>query len=273
LGREAYIVRERHDFERWVYPKRENRTTPVLDPDIPRHYITSYLNTCNCFTQTYKYYHEKLTPHYTHPSDTLSLLSIIVLNNPERIEFNAQRLLDFQRQGSGHRFELLQETPGDWSQRELKNHWVTKAQGAFVCFLDTEDWPGFDYASSVIEAIRHNPQVDLIVFDGLETEDSLEHTLHISGLEYEEREKTGVQFHPPSPRMCWRRGILEACPFREDESLTEWSRRAMELVRDQVRINKVLSYRNTFRNAAFIAENRKFIESYRYYTRFSQLIR
>lgn len=282
LGMQTYIQRERHDFKRWVYLKRDRNKIPQEAPDLRRHYITSYLNTCNCFTQSYRLFCERLSPEYNFPPDTDKQLSVVAMNTPEKPTFQAQQVLEFKRQGSGQRFELRLKDPtsnentSPWKQLTQR---IQEAQGEFICLLEAGDWVSFDFANSLLQVIALNPATDLIVFDQLETDENLKEILNVSGTEYEEgyeeSSEMSVQYQPPTLNMCWRRSVLLDILSTDPDlqNPAQWAQRVKERVQDQVRINKVLTYRNTFRDYAFLEHNRRVIASYQEYNRFFELMR
>lgn len=112
-------------------------------------------------------------------------LSILICSLVNR-EFFRQRLteiLDFQIQPYKKEIEILWEIDnGEISIGTKRNKLMDRATGDYVCFIDDDDRPSWDYIPKVMKGLESNP--DCLSMKGVITENGLQPKTFIHSLAY-----------------------------------------------------------------------------------------
>ena len=102
------------------------------------------------------------------------LLTVMIASMTARSE-SLRRLLDrFAQQAgaSGGGLQILVAIDdGEIPLATKRNTLLDAAAGDYIASVDDDDLVGFDYVSAILDAIRRNPGVDCITFEGLRTVD------------------------------------------------------------------------------------------------------
>ena len=184
-------------------------------------------------------------------------LSILVLTTPRRRSNLFQSIIgNLEKQAEGLPVEIIglydnkKRTVGAKRNAALK-----MAQGEYTTFTDDDDVVAIDYVKSILDCIKANPGVDVIVFD-------CETTVHKEGVPDENHySKYGKDFvysitpgvdkdgfrqwrGKPAHTMVWRTEIAKIATF-PDKNYAEdvgWVALANQLIKTEARIDKVLYY-------------------------------
>lgn len=174
-------------------------------------------------------------------------LSILIPAVPERIAMLGELTELVGRQARGLPVEILVLVDNRQRTTGLKrNGLVALARGAYVTFVDDDDWVADTYVSDILQAIDDNPGVGSVVFDVALYLYGQFSKIFRYGQEYLWEETEEWICREPGPLMCWSRDIMLRYPF-PDQSVDEdsvWVRRGawkFETV-PQVRIPRVLYY-------------------------------
>ena len=115
-------------------------------------------------------------------------LSILICSLEEKRSFFRERLkdiLDFQITGwYRNEIEVLWEIDnGEMSIGSKRNSLLDKAKGEYLCFMDDDDRPSWDYVEKVIKALDTKP--DCLSLQGVITENGLKPKLFVHSLTYD----------------------------------------------------------------------------------------
>lgn len=174
------------------------------------------------------------------------ILSILIATLPERAHHLARimSLLGTLPEG----VEIVSDDTGRHLPTGTKrNNMITKAQGEWVCQVDDDDWVSSDYISSILEALKSNP--DCVTFKGIMTTNGggrVEWCIKL-GEKYEARtDPDGVTryYRWPNHLAVIRRSIAQSVKFPdiwhgEDYKWSEQIKN-MKLLKSEVHIDKHL---------------------------------
>ncbi|NJL70646.1 MAG: hypothetical protein HC888_03020 [Candidatus Competibacteraceae bacterium] len=127
---------------------------------------------------------------------------------------------------------------------------VQAARGDYLAFCDDDDDVSLNYVSSILEAIKANPSVDVIVFKQMSTINGGNPFIVEFGLEYSNEEASLVDGiwrdirRQPFHICAWRRELAQAHRF-PDASYGEdwhWCSRVLSDVKTEARIDDVLHF-------------------------------
>ena len=166
------------------------------------------------------------------------ILSILIPSIPSRLESHLIPLIrELERQIKGHRtIEII--TLCDNKKRSIgakRQALLNLAQGEYVCFLDDDDKPSFDFIDLFLDGLvswlSYNEQIgeryDCDVF-------TFKQRVILNGLEYKLQFKHGhptneelvwneISTRPPWHVCFWRREIVQHCTFPDSNYGEDWA--------------------------------------------------
>jgi glycosyltransferase involved in cell wall biosynthesis len=185
------------------------------------------------------------------PAPPPPLLSILILSIPARVErFLVPLLRSLEAQvGATGEVEVL--TLIDNRRRtigEKRNALLRMARGRFTAFVDDDDRVADDYVASILDAIRRQPDRDVICFDvWVHGYHELGYTptegmLCRYGIELEDRDLPEMFTRRPNHLMVFRSALARSVPFPSTSQGedTRWAEAMAKRARKQGRIEKVL---------------------------------
>jgi glycosyltransferase involved in cell wall biosynthesis len=154
---------------------------------------------------------------------------------------------------------------------EQRNILLDIADGEFLTFIDDDDDISDNYLQSIMFEIDRNSKIDCIVFDCLCTVDKNKPTggrqfYSKYGIEYEytklepwttvncyKRPQVESWFGKPSHTMVWNSKIAKQCrfPSKNVGEDFDWVQQAWPLIKNQIRIPKVLYFYNAVLNKGY----------------------
>lgn len=148
------------------------------------------------------------------------LLSILIPTIPDRKDFLARLMKDLEPQKTAE-VEILVDC--DKAQRdggpptgERRTKLVHACRGEFLMFVDDDDLIATDAVARITAAIKENPNVDVIGFEGRMCVDGNMAAVRpfYHSCRFDWREKNGVYYRPPNHLNPVRREIvLKVMPF------------------------------------------------------------
>lgn len=172
-------------------------------------------------------------------------LSVLIPSTPERLTYLARMVSELERQSSQLPVEILVMI--DNKQRSTgakRNALIEQAQGEFVIFVDDDDRIETDYVQTLVKTIDRNPNADCITFDVEVNLFGLEKKLTKFDVSFTNSHDDQYYYRKPNHIMCYSKRISSQEKFLdlsygEDD---EWAMRASMLIKDQVKISRVLYY-------------------------------
>lgn len=129
-------------------------------------------------------------------------LSILVCSLIEKRRYYRERLssiLKFQlNKDVADKVEILFEVDnGEQSIGDKRNTLLSRATGEYLCFIDDDDRPSWDYIQKVLDGLKTNP--DCLSLNGVITYDGLNPELFIHSILYDayesKRNEQGAMIH------------------------------------------------------------------------------
>jgi glycosyltransferase involved in cell wall biosynthesis len=151
------------------------------------------------------------------------------------------------RQAEGRSVELLVLVDNKMRSTGAKrNALISMAQGTFFWFVDDDDRIASTAIDDVLAAIAANPEADCVVFDAFVTLSEHDRGKPCKyGVEYDPAGNTPACYtRYPGHMNVWRKALVEHLRFA-DRTWGEdipWMAAAVGLVKQQVRIDKVLYF-------------------------------
>lgn len=176
------------------------------------------------------------------------LLSCLVPTIPDRRGEYLPRMLDMLEKQAGN---LPVEILSFYDNRrrsvgEKRNSLLREARGKFVVYLDDDDRVADDYIATLLGVIHDNPDADVIVYDQLCSGHGPQPYICKYGIDYKYTKYAvnGVWTGKPAHTMPWRRELVRHVAYQDSNygEDTDWVKRAVPLVKKQVRIDRVMYY-------------------------------
>lgn len=176
------------------------------------------------------------------------LLSVLIPSIPSRVPLMANLLHKLDDQIGDLPVEVLVLIDNKKRSIGLKRQsLLEEARGKFVAFVDDDDDVMPDYITSIVSAIKKDPDVDVIVFDQLCSFNDSPPVIIRFGIEYKADTQVNLAAEPAAYRrpwhvMAWRRGLAAQGRFA-DKMYSEdsaWVDEVAPLATSQTRINKPL---------------------------------
>lgn len=177
--------------------------------------------------------------------------SILVATTSSRLsDFFVPLVLDLEKQIGAIGAQAEVQVIGLFDSKSMtigdkRNALLDSADGEYMSFVDDDDMVHPGYVSTILDAIKQNPGVDLISFDierqAIGTPNLLcRHSTSEVGDGHEAPDGSWVS--PPNHIMVWKTSIARKVEFplknwREDY---EWSREALKYVVEDFNIDRVL---------------------------------
>jgi glycosyltransferase involved in cell wall biosynthesis len=171
------------------------------------------------------------------------LLSILIPSVPERFIQLQSIYNTLLNQSKGKSVEILvllenkKRTTG-----AKRNALIEQAQGQYIVFVDDDDELEPNYISEIYSSIEQNPEADCIVFDVGVYKNNVFDRICKYGKEFTHAPDSQFYYRQPNHLMCFARKLalkhkFKNTSFGED---TIWANGIASLIKNQVRINKVL---------------------------------
>lgn len=184
-------------------------------------------------------------------------LSILVLTVPRRVTTFFPKLVErLQSQALERPVEILglydnqKRTVG-----EKRNALMGLAQGDYIVFIDDDDWVDDTYVQAILEGLAAAPDVDVLCFEQLCTDNGASYRcLYSLAYEYE-RSSDGTWYGKPAHTMVWRAALAKACEFPTSNYAEDmaWVAQACRLANTEHRIDARLYH---YRFRADVSETR-----------------
>ncbi|PEE75266.1 hypothetical protein COM81_18945 [Priestia megaterium] len=172
-------------------------------------------------------------------------LSVLIPSTPDRLTHLARMISELDRQSAQLPVEILvmidnkKRTTGS-----KRNILIEQAQGEYISFVDDDDRIEPDYVQTLVETIDQNPIADCITFDVEINLSGLEKKITKYDVNYLHSQDDQYYYRKPNHIMCYARRIAVQEKFLnisygEDD---EWAARASTLIKNQIKIQRVLYY-------------------------------
>ncbi|MES9774739.1 glycosyltransferase family A protein [Priestia megaterium] len=172
-------------------------------------------------------------------------LSVLIPSTPERLSHLARMISELERQATQLPVEILviidnkKRTTGS-----KRNILIEQAQGKYVSFVDDDDRIEPDYIQTLVETIDQNPDADCITFDVAVNLSGLEKKITKYDVNYLHSQDNQYYYRKPNHIMCYAKRIAIQenflnVSYGEDD---EWAARASRLIKNQIKIPRVLYY-------------------------------
>jgi glycosyltransferase involved in cell wall biosynthesis len=145
-------------------------------------------------------------------------LSILTCTIPERANYlkRLSNLLTPQMEGKPVEF-LIDPRPKHVPTGKKRNDLINQSSGAWVCFIDDDDWIAPTYIDDILKALESNP--DCVTFEGWYTENGRNRVDWVIklGERYEARHEKGkyMFFRYPNHLAVIRKSIANQVRFPE----------------------------------------------------------
>jgi len=175
------------------------------------------------------------------------MLSILICTIPERREmFEAlygKILLQIAMNSAISEVELIWDDNANITTGRKRNYLLDRAKGMFVVFIDDDDEIADDYLETILSAIKENPNVDCIGFEGYITFDGSKRKEWSISIKHGHWHETDTHYlRTPNHISPVRRGIATHCRFPEisyGEDM-EFSKRILPFCKEETYVNKCL---------------------------------
>ena len=129
--------------------------------------------------------------------------SILIPSLVDRKEKRDELTRFIMGQAAGTRLELAVEIltltdSGSWTTGKKRNDLLGAANGAFLAFVDDDDWVSDNYVEEVIVAIRSNPNLDCLGIVGIISTNGMERRFVHSVAVRTWHEMNGIYYRPPN---------------------------------------------------------------------------
>lgn len=173
-------------------------------------------------------------------------LSVLVPTVPRRLRtFFPSIIEQLESQVGDHPVEIV----GLYDNKrmtvgEKRNSLLKIARGEYITFVDDDDRIDEDYIKDILKALEENPEADCVVYDVICTVNESTKQYCRYGIEYDYHTEGMDWYGKPAHTHVWKRSIalqgsFPEANFSED---TNWVGQVWPLIKNQVRINKVLYY-------------------------------
>jgi len=184
-------------------------------------------------------------------------LSILILTIPNRRKTFLNSLLDNLEKQTKNQNDIEILVLYDNKKRsvgEKRTNLLKLAKGEYVTFIDDDDRISDDYTSSILQALKENPNTDCVVYDCICTINNAQHKIHCKyGIEYEYNHNNsgnGFWTGKPAHTMIYKTSLVQdiSYVFKNYGEDMDWVGQAHKKIVHQTRIDKILYYYD-FRNA------------------------